>query len=213
MLRSSAGTAVYTSPWPCVTGAAPCLCTGAGGAESTPASQPSSRTEAPAARMGEFLLPLRDASSLSSRQPGTPAAVSEKRSCVCCPVLMRPPGAVCSSVLLSCRSGGCGACWEVLLTELRVQNCLQGRLCQILGRLPDRSPAGRLLSLWTSALGSSLCFSEISLTAFCSGPGGWKVAWEDGKYSKRLSNLLMKIMAKAARGECISVRSLKDLGS
>ena len=34
------------------------------------------------------------------------------------------------------------------------------------------------------------------------------MAWEDGKYSKRLSHLLMKIMKKAARGECISVYTL-----
>ena len=159
-----------------VTGAALCLWTGAGGAESSPASQLSARTEAPATRTGM----ARVFASCESCQ--LTVLMAARRACSCerefsaacaCPVLTRPPGTVCSSVMLLSSSVDCGVWWEVLLRELWVQNCLQGRRCQILGRLLCWSPAGVpgwLLSLLPSRkrpLSSILGFSEVYLNAFC----------------------------------------------
>ncbi|XP_048813934.1 nascent polypeptide-associated complex subunit alpha, muscle-specific form-like isoform X2 [Lagopus muta] len=73
-----------------------------------------------------------------------------------------------------------------------------------LGELPKRSPVPEPGLDARGAGGAestpaSQPSSRTEAPAARMGPGGWKVAWEDGKYSKRLSNLLMKIMAKAAR--------------
>ncbi|XP_031466402.1 uncharacterized protein LOC116240202 [Phasianus colchicus] len=80
----------------------------------------------------------------------------------------------------------------------------QGKPRGPLGGFPKQSPvrepgldargAGAVESSPASQLSSG---TEAPATRI--GPGGWKVAWEDGKYSKRLSHLLRTILEKAAR--------------